>query len=274
MRQQLVAIPTDTHPLDGCFYEPEDEACGVVQILHGNCHNFYTGPSRFLPPALVDAGYAVLAYNRRGHDILGTLNSRQTVGGALQTFAQARADNRYARTWLMENGFGPPIIVGHSHGGMLAAQHAADHPDTPTAVIMSAHAGGPGIMDKVCAAGLMAGPRLAEMRRTAEELVAAGRGEEFLLFPDWWHVATAAAFLDYADNLPETATLAPRIACRSLFLRGTLEPAGIYPGEAFAAASQGRCTFRPVDGGDHFYTGVEAEVARIIVGWLADVVKV
>ncbi len=268
MHQELVSIPTDTYPLDGMLYRPEGAPRGVVQILHGNCANFYTGPSRFLPPAFLAAGYAVLAYNRRGHDILGTLNSRQTVGGALQTFAQATADNRFARAWLMERGFGPPIVLGHSHGGMLAACHAADHPDTPALVILSAHAGGPDIMAKVSAAGLMAGPRLAELRATAEELVAAGKGDTFLQFPGWWHIATAAAFLDYADNLPETASIAPRIACQSLFLRGTLEPAEIYPGEAFVAASQGRGRFESVAGGDHFYTGVEEDVSRRIVAWL------
>ena len=268
MRQELVSIATDSYPLDGLLYQPDSKPRGVVQILHGNCANFYTGPSRFLPPHLLAAGYAVLAYNRRGHDILATLNSRRTIGGALQTIAEAVADNRSARAFLMQRGFAPPIVVGHSHGGMLAARHTADHPDTPALVMMSAHGGGPRIMEMVSAAGLMAGDRLAERRQTASELVESGNGDDFLLFPGWWHVASAASFLDYADNLPETIALAPAIACRSLFLRGTLEPAAIYPGEAFAANSAGRGEFRPVAGGDHFYTGVEHETAGMILRWL------
>ena len=99
-------------------------------------------------------------------------------------------------------------------------------------------------------------------------MVESGNGDDFLLFPGWWHVASAASFLDYADNLPETIALAPAIACRSLFLRGTLEPAAIYPGEAFAANSAGRGEFRPVAGGDHFYTGVEHETAGMILRWM------
>ncbi|MDQ4061016.1 MAG: hypothetical protein M3145_07935, partial [Pseudomonadota bacterium] len=68
MRLELVSIETDTEPLDGLFYEPAGGAtAGAVLIMHGNCKNFYTGPSRFLPPGLVRCGYACLAYNRRGH---------------------------------------------------------------------------------------------------------------------------------------------------------------------------------------------------------------
>jgi pimeloyl-ACP methyl ester carboxylesterase len=269
MRQELVAIPTDTHALDGIYYEPVVKPRAVVQILHGNCSNFYTGPSRFLPSRLVAEGFAVLAYNRRGHDILATLAGRTTVGGAFQTLAEASADNRFARAWLMAKGFSSPVVIGHSHGGLLAALHAAEHPDTPALVLLSAHAGGAGIMDKVSAAGLMAGPRQAELRKSAEALVAAGRGDELMLFPGWWHVASAASFLDYSDRLPELAALAPRVACPSLFLRGTLEPAALYPGEAFAAATQGRGAFRLIEGADHFYNGVEDATAEAILAFLS-----
>jgi len=241
--------------------------------MHGNCSNFYSGPSRFLPPRLLAAGYAVLAYNRRGHDILGTANGRALVGGGLQTFAEACADNRYAREWLMARGYRAPIVIGHSHGGMLSAHHTADHPDTPALVILSAHAGGRGIMDKVSAAGLMAGPRIAELRAEAEALVRAGQGDRLMLFPGWWNVATAAAFVDYDTTLPQSATLAPRIACRSLFVRGTLEPAAMYPGEDFAANGEGRAEFRLIEGADHFYAGCEAVVGGTVVDWLAGVLN-
>ena len=57
---------------------------GVVLFFHGNTMNFYVGPSRFLPPALTRLGLACLAFNRRGHDILSTRNSRSPEGGAFQ----------------------------------------------------------------------------------------------------------------------------------------------------------------------------------------------
>ena len=101
MRTELISIATDTYPLDGLYYEPEGGAtAGAALFMHGNCMNFYTGPARFVPPALTRLGYACLAYNRRGHDVVATLNSRQPVGGAFQLAHEALADNRYAAEWL------------------------------------------------------------------------------------------------------------------------------------------------------------------------------
>ena len=68
---RLVSIPTSTTPLDGMYYLPEKPVRGAVQLLHGNAMNFYVGHSRWLVPALLGAGFACLAYNRRGHDTAG-----------------------------------------------------------------------------------------------------------------------------------------------------------------------------------------------------------
>ena len=71
MRLELVSIETSTYPLDGALYQPESGAGkGAILIMHGNCGNFYTGVPRHFAPLLVRLGYAVLAYNRRGHDIM------------------------------------------------------------------------------------------------------------------------------------------------------------------------------------------------------------
>ena len=44
--------------------------------------NFYVGAPRFLPPALTAMGYACLAFNRRGHDILSIRDSHVAAEGA------------------------------------------------------------------------------------------------------------------------------------------------------------------------------------------------
>jgi len=101
VRTQLVSIPTDTLPLDGAYYEPEQgAAAGAVLLFHGNTMNFYTGAPRFLPPALTRLGLACLAFNRRGHDILTTRASRTAEGGAYQFTHEAIADNNSAAAWL------------------------------------------------------------------------------------------------------------------------------------------------------------------------------
>ena len=118
MKTQLVTIETNDIPIDGAFHEPDGETCAAALYFHGNTMNFYTGGARFLPPVLTKLGIAVLAFNRRGHDILTTRASRAAEGGAFQTSAQAIADNRYAAQWLAARGFANPIVMGHSNGGI------------------------------------------------------------------------------------------------------------------------------------------------------------
>src|SRR6478672_2022259 len=96
MRTSLVSIPTDTIPLDGAYYEPDGTARGAVLLFHGNTMNFYVGAPRFLPPVLTRLGFACLAFNRRGHDILSIRNSRAAEGAAFQLTKEGIADNNYA----------------------------------------------------------------------------------------------------------------------------------------------------------------------------------
>src|SRR3954447_25862554 len=270
MRTELVTIQTDTIPLDGAFYEPDDGAsAGGVLLFHGNTMNFYVGAPRFLPPALTALAFACLAFNRRGHDILSIRNSRAAVGAAFQTTAEGVADNSIAARWMADRGFPLPVIIGHSNGGMLAVQHVADHPDTPALVLLSAHTGGTRQVENASRAGLMAADRLDEIVMQARAMVAAGRGRDLLLMPGWWYVAGAESFLDRMVSMPAILDLAPRITCPVLFIRGDQESADTYPAESFQARAGGACDVAVVPNCDHFYVGREREVADIVASWLA-----
>jgi pimeloyl-ACP methyl ester carboxylesterase len=269
MRTELVTIDTDTLPLDGAFYEPDAAAsAGGVLLFHGNTMNFYVGAPRFLPPALTALGFACLAFNRRGHDILSIRNSRAAEGAAFQTTAEGISDNRYAARWMADRGFPHPVIIGHSNGGMLAVQHVADHPDTPALVLLSAHTGGTRQVENASRAGLMAGDRLDEIVEQAREMVAAGRGRDLLLMPGWWYVASAESFLDRMTSMPAILDLAPTINCPVLFIRGDQEAAESYPAEKFQARAGGPCEVEIVPGCDHFYVGREDRITDIVVRWV------
>ena len=270
MHAELVSIATDDdQPLDGLFYEPAGPARGAVMLMHGNTMNFYVGAPRFLPPVLTRLGLACLAYNRRGHDILSTRNSRLPEGGAFQSAAQAIADNAFAAAWLGARGFAAPIVIGHSNGGMLAVRHVADHPETPALVLLSAHGGGVSILRQSSANGLMARDRVDEFLAEATRLVASGKPRELMLMPGWWHAITAESLLDRDRNTPSTLELAPRITCPVLYLRGDQEPAAMYPAEEFARRAGGPCDVRIVESCDHFYNGREDAVAALVADWLA-----
>src|SRR5690242_19170396 len=155
MPLSLVSIPTDTHALDALYYEPDVQPRAAAMLLHGNCMNFYTGAPRFLPPHLNRLGLAALAFNRRGHDMVATTNSRAVTGGAFQMTKEAIADNRSASRWANERGYAAPVVIGHSNGGMLAVQHVADHPQTPALVLLSAHLGGREVVPLASKVGLL-----------------------------------------------------------------------------------------------------------------------
>ena len=272
MKTTLVSIPTRTTPLDGAWYEPEGPARGAALLFHGNTMNFYLGAPRFLPPVLTKLGLACLAFNRRGRDILGIRDSRAPEGAAFQSIAEAVEDNRIAARWVAERGFADPAVVGHSNGGMLAVQHAADHPRTPALVLLSAHCGGKNMVPLASAAGLLAGDQLDSVASRARALVDAGKGGELMLLPGWWYVTSAASFLDLA-NCPDVVALAPKVACPVLYLRGDREPRDLYPAEAFRARCAGPCAVEIVPHCDHFYGGREDEIARRVSSWLGPVLK-
>jgi len=270
VRTQLVSIPTDTTPLDGAYYEPDQgAAAGAVLLFHGNTMNFYTGAPRFLPPSLTKLGLACLTFNRRGHDILTTRASRAAEGGAYQFTHEAIADNNTAAAWLADRGFTHPVVIGHSNGGMLGVHHVAHHPQTPALVLLSAAPGGRITDDSGGKEGLFAAGRLGEITAKAKKLVEAGRSRELIFMPGWWYVISAESFLDRIDTLPDTVGLASGIHCPVLTLRGDKEERACYPVEEFQRHCSGPCTVEIVSNCDHFYNGREDYIAQILSSWLA-----
>ncbi len=264
----LVSIETDSHPLDGLFYRPRAEPRAQAMILHGNCMNFYTGAPKFLPPVLAELGIATLAFNRRGHDVIATLNSREATGGAFQRIDEAIADSLYAEAWLRGRMDAAPIVIGHSNGGMLAARHAAKRDDIPALILLSAHQGGKGMVPFASANGLLAQDRLPEFEELAREAVAAGRGANLMHLPGWWYAITAESLVDNLDRLPATMELAPAISCPTLFIAGDQEPAEMYPAAAFVEKIAGPGTARIIPDCDHFYTGRFDAVSAEVLDWL------
>jgi pimeloyl-ACP methyl ester carboxylesterase len=274
MRTELVTIQTPTIPIDGAFHQPDGAVtAGAVLLFHGNTMNFYTGMARFLPPVLTKLGFACLAFNRRGHDVVTTRNSRAAEGGAFQTTAEAIEDNRLAALWLAAKGYANPVVIGHSNGGMLGTRHVADHPQTPALILLSAGRGGKTSMNDGGRDGLGAGEKFPEIFAQATAAVKAGRPKELMFMPGWWYVISAESFLDRIETVPSTVELAPLIKCPVLCIRGGKEPRDRYPAEEYAAAAGGPCKVEIVPDCDHFYNGCEDVVAAHVASWLAATLK-
>ncbi|MEH2470657.1 pimeloyl-ACP methyl ester carboxylesterase [Nitrobacteraceae bacterium AZCC 2161] len=267
---ELISIPSSNYALDGLLYTPDrDEAVGSVIIFHGNCKNFYSGPSRFLAEPLRQAGFAVLTFNRRGHDVMYT-QGRDAFGGAFQLAHEMIEDNDLAAQWMGQRGYASPAIIGHSNGGMLAVPHVAARPDTPALVLLSAHRGGRNLVPMISKGGLFAKDQVAELTEQARTMIAEGRGRDLMLLPGWWHVAAADTFVDFSTLLPDMMKFAPQISCPTLFIRGDMENRDIYPAEEFSEHSSGSTVVEIWDNCDHFYTGHEARVADRVASWLRE----
>ena len=272
MRLELVSIPTPTLPLDGLYYEPEGGAtAGGVLYFHGNTMNFYVGAARFLPSALTRLGFACLAFNRRGHDVLSTRNSRQAEGGAFQFAREGVEDNAIAARWMAERGFAEPVVIGHSYGGMLSVRHVVDHPRTRALVLLSAGRGGETSIIEGATEGMLTGERFDEIHAHARKLVAEGNGKALMLTPGWWYAISAESFIDRMTEVPDTIALAPKVKCPILCIRGDKENAQRYPAEEFQRAAKAPCAVKIIPDCDHFYNGREDAVIEAVTSWLRNV---
>lgn len=270
MRTELISIPTDGLSLEGVFYTPDDSKSikNAIIYFHGNTMNFYTGGARFLPPQLTDSGFAFLAFNRRGHDILSTRNSRIAEGGAFQTVSESLSDHEYAAKWLADKAYPNPIVIGHSYGGMLATQFVANHPSTPALVLLSAGRGGPNQDQVRGSENLFAMDKGPEIQKKAEELMAQGKPRDLLFLPGWWYVISAQSYLDRNLHVPDTISLASKIHCPVLAIRGDQEDVHRYPAEEFAKECAGPCEVQIIQNCDHFYNQKEQIVSQNVNEWL------
>ena len=278
MITELVTFRTpDGVALDGVFYQPNASprsriADTAVLLVHGKARNFYTGPSRFLVPHIVERGVAALAINRRGHDVIyarvGERGPQGGDGAAWEVFADSQEDLRGAADWLTERGFARLALVGHSFGGVISATFAARQPERVAALVLcSPVAGGPSYLERVSEHWL-AGEGLPALLARARELRAAGRGEELLLTPKWWWAISARSALEL--DVPDLAASAAGVQCPILATRGSLEIPDLYPIERVREAVGRRAVTRIVDAGDHYYTGRERELGELVAGWLAE----
>jgi pimeloyl-ACP methyl ester carboxylesterase len=271
MLSELITFSADDGwPLEGLFYDATgaDKACAAL-IVHGKVMNFYTGPCRILPPHLSALGCACLAMNRRGHDLGGIRNGRESYGGAWERFSESQSDIGGGIAELRRRGFERIALVGHSFGGIAAAAYAAAHPQAVAALALcSAGTGGSGYLLQSSQRGMLAGDRHEEIDADARGLVAAGKGDAMIALPGWWYAITAASWVDLSHSVPLTVAGAQAYPGPVLALRGALEPQALYPAEEIAEAAGARATLAVIPDGDHFYNGVEADFARAVRDWL------
>jgi pimeloyl-ACP methyl ester carboxylesterase len=283
MLVDLVHVTTsDGVRLHGALETPgaasPDAGVDAWLCIHGTGSNFYAASTlAALAPKLLAAGAAVLRANTRGHDIICTgpaLAGRALLGAAFERVDESPRDLRAWIDFLAERGFGRIGLLGHSLGAIKAILTLAadDAPAVARLVAVSP--------PRLSYAHFCAAPRGAEFRRTfaaAQELVAAGRGDELMAvtFPLAYHIA-AAGYLDRYGPEERYNVLAhlARVKCPTLVTYGSAELAAseAFAGmpEAIGALSVPSVRVAVIAGADHIYTGCHDALAAAIARRLKD----
>lgn len=263
----------DGTPLDGVHYaRPGDArppaARTVVNFLHGRSMNFSVGVQRFAAADLAAAGYDVRAMNRRSAGVAGIRDSFYGVGDAWTLWSEHRMDVEAAVRHLRGQGYRRIVMVGHSQGGLLAADYAAKDVGVAGVILASpafAFVGLPTAFPD---------ESRGELIERARAIVAQGRGRELILLPMWPWIMSAEAVVD-----PLRPGAAPPLAELLAQYRGPLlvfcgdagHDARLLPGARAAYERSPSPTKRleVLGGCDHFYVGYEAPVIALLADWLA-----
>lgn len=111
-------------------WQPDGDAIGAVVLVHG--YGEHSGRYAHVAAALVDAGWAVFAFDHRGH---GRSEGRRAVTDHLE-WLLADLDQVVAEA-AAGTGGRKPVLLGHSMGGGIAAAYALDHQAKLTALVLS-----------------------------------------------------------------------------------------------------------------------------------------
>jgi len=278
-REELVSVRTeDGLVMTGLQVAPERPSSRPLAVIwiHGAGANFYLPSYVAIARATASLGYPFITANTRMHDIGSTLayQPEQIRGGTYWGLpSREPLDVAAWVAYASDRGYQEVVLVGHSAGGPAVRRYVAERGDSRVVGLVMASVG----VDPS-----QAGVEDPERLKTAREMVAGGRRQDFL--PNLR--ISAATYVDYADTPPEmrdfygAKTPNPaitRVRCPLLAWFGSGEPdigsatdlerlrvlIGRHP------QGPARVDTRIVEGADHLYIGQEAQVARILTDWIA-----
>jgi pimeloyl-ACP methyl ester carboxylesterase len=222
-------------------------------------------------------GYVVVSGDNRGHHLGASLSApdgtTRLAGALWEKVSESPLDIAAWIACVEALGFPRVALVGHSYGAIKAIWYQGERQDSRVAGVVSAS--GPLWFRP----GRNASP---DLRSAAEKLVAAGRGYELLP----WDLPgptpsplSAQTLVDSARSQPDVygvesadSPLA-KIRCPLLAIFGTKEERVGTKSDLVTIRRNARSARRVdtalIEGADHTYTGREADVGRVILGWLS-----
>ncbi|NEK57920.1 hypothetical protein GCU56_08555 [Geodermatophilus sabuli] len=273
---QLVDVPApDGVLLQGMLLPPPaDGGRAALLHVHGKGGNFYSGPSRTLPPLLAPDRFVHLSLNLRCHDLaysrLGdaagiATGAEAAYGGMWERLADGPVDIRAGVDWLRERTGLPVVVVAHSAGGYFLGDWAPGPGEVAGRVFLSPLTS----VRFPLSAWFADDAALDRARLRAEELVARGQGHLLLPVPAWYFAISAESFLERLAERPDrwlqgcNASPSPL-----LMLWGGAETRAAAWRELFDRLDVDDRTAVEVPGAGHEYGGAEAAVAAHVTGFV------
>jgi pimeloyl-ACP methyl ester carboxylesterase len=263
------------------FAPPKGSAKPTAVIwVHGWGVNFYYPTYVKIGRALAERGYPCISVNTRMHDI-GTIagwqgEKRLRGGGYWGVTSEQRRDLAAWIDFAKDRGFQKVVLAGHSAGSTAVRDYQAEKQD-------------PRVVGLVQASGAVQPVNKSfdpELLAQATKLVADGRGEDLLRFPNRPSPSfvSAATYLDLAKMHPKWKDFfgfqtpeppVTRVRCPILVWFGTKEPdigtaADLEALKTHVKRLSGgpsRVDTAVIPNADHMYNGEEARVAQTLAEW-------
>jgi len=279
----LTLQTADGVALDGALYVPARDAAvqGTRQVAmlvsHGAMGSFDASVPKIIGLQAVPLGFTVLALNRRDRGPDG--------GGGAVLFEETTLDVGVGVDLLARLGYDAIYVAGHSQGTQNAAIYPSFAPDDRVAAV-----GLYGTVDdgRTTASDLLFKFTYDQDVARAQQLVAAGRGNEIVAWPTVFAVdllRSPANFLSFwgPDSLSVVVRAITKLTVPALLLRAdgdAFTPDQMSLNVIAAAAGAGvDATYQVLNypftltdngGNAHGFVGVEREMIRATVDWLTN----
>jgi len=281
--EELVRVRAkDGFPNGGVIYTPPKDLAKPVAIIwiHGWGTNFYSPSYVMIGRALAERGYTTIAGNTRMHDAANIeyVGDKRVRAGGYWGIASEQVLDIAAWVDLAEDrGFKQVVLVGHSAGWAAVTQYQAQQQDSRVVgIVVASGSVYPGI-----------GPTDPDQITQATHMMADGHPDELVRDPkrSFPSYTSAATIMDMVNAPPElkdfygtqTETKNPgirNIRCPLLAFYGTKGDVGDSSELELLKSSIQRQSSGPsrvettvIKGGDHMYTGEEAQAAGVIAKW-------
>jgi pimeloyl-ACP methyl ester carboxylesterase len=284
MKIDLVQTTTrDGVRLDGALQTPVSRSDAALPVdgcclVHGTGGSFYSS-TLFdgLAPHLLAQGCAVLRINTRGHDLMSTASTARggkRQGAAYEVVDDCRHDLAAWLDWLRERVGQRLLLVGHSLGAVKCLYALSQEPCLPASWVIALS---PPRLSYSWFCTSPQGPEFLATYTEAERQVEAGQPAALLdlKLPLPFVVAAGGYVEKYGpEERYNYLRWLAGVPCPMLITFGSIEVEnnmafrGAPEALAELASLKGRLTCQTFPGGDHFYSGVRAELAAGMEAWL------